>query len=577
MRRLILFIGVLAGVFSSCGKLLDDDLFEEQETLARNEKVLSQVASNVSFFCDLVAAALSEDAIAAIVVGDKALTVYWDNGRRSTVWPDPALDESVPPTLSIAQKGGSWIWTVNGEALQSKGGQFFPVSGQTAPALSVDGSDWVVTVAGHKFTYSLEACMSIRHACVEVEEVPFVTFRFPGGDEAVFERPDVFAGLKTCDVNRAFYKDLFLDAGIGLTNRKTLEAAQSLALSVEGICGDTGPYDGWQQEIIAGTLEDSNGRLLYPDGQPRYKLLFVNGGRATSHSKAMGETVLERMRDYYYGGGSYLGTCAGAFLANSWYGEEESSSIYLRIWPGKMGRSGLTNNKTGITIVEGSALLDYCDFGGDMYVANVRHNGGGYAETFPKGTEVLALYDYPDLPRIDKKPSVWAYKDRPEYGRIVLCGSHPEEVASGERLKLTESMIRYAMDGVGTVPLKAIMRDGRSLSFVDASERIGDLQCHHFAFFVPENAERVELNVHTEASCEMTVRLCRQGFAYGGSCEYESTTGGLSVAGLASGIWYASVQCMTTVDTEETEFGQVYSGRTDVLNGVAYSVSLSVD
>lgn len=226
---------------------------------------------------------------------------------------------------------------------------------------------------------------------------------------------------------------------------------------------------------------------------------------------------------------------------------------------------------------EDSPLLKYYDFGGDGYVSNVRHNGGGFAASYPTGTEVLALFDYPEDNRINLQPSIWAYKNDEANGRIVLTGSHPEEGTSGELLDLASAMILYALDGQGLTPLKGVLKSGRPLAMERPSEKIGDYQCHHYAFWVPEGAESVNIIVKQELESNLMLRLNKEGFAYAGCCNFESNTGSLSVKGLDPGLWYASVQCMTTVVAEDTEFGTVYTNRLEVLNGVPYSISLSIE
>lgn len=117
---------------------------------------------------------------------------------------------------------------------------------------------------------------------------------------------------------KAFYKDVFLDAGVGLTSRKFLYAARYLNLSTEGISFSRSNASdeeiALQNDIIAGDESDTNGRLLYPDGQPRYRLLFVNGGKATTHGKSLNKEAINNMQQFINNGGCYVGTCAGAFL-----------------------------------------------------------------------------------------------------------------------------------------------------------------------------------------------------------------------------------------------------------------------
>ena len=58
-----------------------------------------------------------------------------------------------------------------------------------------------------------------------------------------------------------------------------------------------------------------------------------------------------------------------------------------------------------MTMEPGNPLLKYYDFGGDMRVDSIRHNGGCFAyfgegSIIPEGTEVLMRYDYDTIPDI---------------------------------------------------------------------------------------------------------------------------------------------------------------------------------
>ena len=134
-------------------------------------------------------------------------------------------------------------------------------------------------------------------------------------------------------------------------------------------------------------------------------------------------------------------------------------------------------------IEPGSPLLQYYDFGGDLYIEDIRHNKGGYPVFLPQGTEVLARYDYPSKSDVHMQPSAWSYKENSHQGRIVMEGSHPEEVADGERRDFTASMILYAIDGLGNTSLKGFLQNGRPRQMDKSTEdkvpsftKIGDKQ-----------------------------------------------------------------------------------------------------
>jgi len=94
-------------------------------------------------------------------------------------------------------------------------------------------------------------------------------------------------GVKKDVPLQGFYKDVFMDAGVSLTTRNTLAAASYLGYSLESVSCSEKADTAWQNTIIAGDSTDTNGRLLYPDGQPRYRLFFVCGGNSRNHGKSL--------------------------------------------------------------------------------------------------------------------------------------------------------------------------------------------------------------------------------------------------------------------------------------------------
>ena len=240
---------------------------------------------------------------------------------------------------------------------------------------------------------------------------------------------------------------------------------------------------------------------------------------------------------------------------------------------------------TGFFIEPSSPLLDYFDFGGDLYVDSVRHNNGNYPSGIPMGGEVLARYDYPDIDDMHLQPSAWAYKANLYTGRIVQIGSHPEEVNNGERRDFTEASILYAMDGRGATMVKGALQNGirrdATKSTLDNDPdhtMIGDLQCHHYVVLIPKDAINVSLTLQSDADADLSLMLRKDGFAYEEQAQYVSAGSGANkqmlFSDLAPGLWYVAVKCNTTVTAVETDWGQEYTGRTDVLNGVPYRIKM---
>lgn len=402
---------------------------------------------------------------------------------------------------------------------------------------------------------------------------------------------------------KGYYKDIYMDGGVRLTSKKDLPVARYLGLSLEKILSapvtkDLTDADTLFQSLaFIGSPEDENGILLYPDGEPRFRMIYLNGGLATQHGRSLTEEGRERIRQYIRNGGSYLGSCAGAFITGIYCDEVEESirKEYLGIWPGYCVTTGMVDTYTGLFVEEDSPLLRYYDFGGDMYIDSVYHNGGCYASRdenfYPKETEVLVRYDADTMKLkvpAHKEIAAWAYKTDDKMGRVIAIGSHPESKCSDERLDLMAAMVRYAMDGNGLPEIKGELKDGTAREmFCGTSDnnpaftRIGDRQYHHFTVDVPEGTKSLRIDLATPKGWKDTdMYLFAKGgdFAFMDNADSRNISLGSDKAMIirnpSAGRLYISVYCATTVDTEETFFGTRYKGRTDVLNGVPYSISV---
>ena len=118
-----------------------------------------------------------------------------------------------------------------------------------------------------------------------------------------------------------YYKDIFMDSGMMLTSYVDLPVTELMGLSMEAFVSSPHSYTAKyvftgvdtlrQTALIAGCPMDENGILLYPDGQPRFRMVYMNGGRAAAHAKSLGDSGRQAYRDFVMAGGSYLGSCAG--------------------------------------------------------------------------------------------------------------------------------------------------------------------------------------------------------------------------------------------------------------------------
>ena len=578
---IILFLFLLIG-FVSCSKNND---YQVREYIPYSiQDVCDYANGNIIFLKNYIEDYLSDSYVRRCSAvyehgNSETLVVEFSNGVKASF---NNIDDGTPlPRVDVVCENGEYKWDVAALRKEPKvlvsNDSLYPRYRyrNNAWAVSLDGRKWIVVSPDECDVYSHSMCLDDDKTFVVASLGDMIDMALPTGKLLISDEP-----------NRVFYKDVFLDAGVSLTTRKTLSAFTSLGYTVEGVSCSEMKDTAWQNTIIGGSSIDQNGRLLYPDGQPRYRILFVNGGKATGHGQSLREDCRQRMRDFVHNGGSYVGTCAGAFFASSGNISLPNNEYYLHIWPGYCVQTGLKNSMTNFYIDNDSPLLKYNLLGSDKQLLNVQHNGGCYPFELVDGTMILSRYDYPALPSMHKKTSTWAYKRDQQSGMVVMTGSHPEKATEGPRLKYTEAMLLYAADNMGVTPVKAVLRNGQPVVMDKATadncpERtmIGDLQCHHFALYIPKDAMDITLSVSSSVNASMCLRLNRGALAFPDAKTYQSPVSSASpslfFSTLREGLYYVSVQNLTTVDVTEVERGQKYSGRTDVLNGVPYTISVT--
>lgn len=407
-----------------------------------------------------------------------------------------------------------------------------------------------------------------------------------------FRRVACIAGLLwlagSALATEGFYKDLFMDGGTGLTHRTKLYAAESLGLSYEFLAREDSAA---LQYIMVSNPDDANGYLLYPDGSPRFRLIYTNGGDAGTHGTAMGDTGRQRVRDFYSHGGSYSGSCAGAYLASLSNQDSGTSPFFYHLWPGRTKDTHIQNAYVGNFIPPDSPLLQYDSFGGDFYIDSLYVYSGPFANEsigWPQGTEILLRYDTAGY-FVHDKVSAWAYKAADSTGRCALLGTHPEGWGYGEQLHLTEAVFRYALDGLGPPRLKAALTTGITRHMDQptggdpAFARVGDKQYHHFACDLAETVPRasnLSITISANDSFQLNLYIARDTFAFRSTADYLDTTPDAHKTILvpipAPGRWYIGVECATTVTT----YGDscfLYNDPLHVLNGIAYDITATWD
>lgn len=406
--------------------------------------------------------------------------------------------------------------------------------------------------------------------------------------------------------SKGYYKDVFMDSGIKLTSMTDLCAARYLGLSIETFYSAAGNEKDpltladtlMQAFMMVGSEQDQNGMLLYPDGAPRFRMIYVNGGKASSHGKSLGKAGKQRFQDYVANGGSYLGTCAGAFLSS--LGTSTDTILprqdYFNLWDGVTFHTKLYDTYTGMFIEKNSPLLKYYDFGGDMYIDSLWHWGGCYIYeeyAYPKETEILLRYDYKPLvngKKMHRKISSWAYKANDTTGRVVVIGSHPEKACSGERLDLMAALMRYAMDGNGCPKIKCELQSGVPVEMSKmtydndpAHARIGDRQYHHFKITVPEETKELKIDLSAVNDCpqhNLSLFVKKGEFAFNDNACYKNVDLGIdktmTIENPEAGEYYISVLGEDTVTTRNSDYGTAYTSNLEVLNGIAYKIEVSL-
>lgn len=511
----------------------------------------------------------------------KALKMWKD-------WNNTLKGENDFPIFMLDYDDGKYYWTVNGDWILSDGNKVPVGSVSMMPQAQYAEGEWRLSCGGspwetiHSATTDSTKTIRIENSDSDL----FFSVVFPSEHRVNLLTKKGVEQIDRKVPQRAFYKDMFLDSGIGLKKWKNLYAAKYLGLSVEGTMYEEKEDYVLQSKVIAGDKIDENGWLLYPDGQPRYRMLFVVGGNSRTHGEFLGERGLNAMRTFVRHGGVYVGTCAGAFFVSNGYDENQDYVNYLNMWPGMVRHTGITSASIGMKIPAQSPLMKYYDYGGDSYAGKIRHLKGGYPSVLPERTETLAWVDYPANDAFHQQPAIWAYKKNDHYGRICMTGSHPEMTASGEVRDLMAAIMQYALEGQGYTTIKGILNNGEtrtmdksSTDFFPAYTKIGDRQCHHFATIIPKGARNVSVFLEGKQGFDLTLMMDPETYAYPGTARYVSDTPGatqkLEFEILEAGIWYIAVQCATTVDANDFKYGQEYSGKKDVLNGVPYSITVS--
>jgi len=398
-------------------------------------------------------------------------------------------------------------------------------------------------------------------------------------------------------IGYAFRADILWYLGEGHQSYTGSEQARLNELEDEGfsyekITSSKPNYGGASQFVI-------DGKLQYPNGQPRYGMILIGGGSSSRYYDGRPESECEsgsqkfcgpglkstgraKMRNFIDKGGNYVGMCAGAFFASERYycNWNENSSCgakgkYLDIWHGITNSHGVGPFSIRHYLNQSHPL----NSGWGSYVDRVFFNGGcdltpktqstpaGYV---PSGTEKIAdfstdasqcfnadtgqvnpsgcsqLYTpYYDTPKM----AIISYQKRTDTGRIVISGSHPEGKS------FFDSMVKYAL---ANKPPDIInqLKDGIAVTAdLNAGEtlqsnhyyKIGDKQYHYYSITIP-GSQNIKLAVAlTNNSADNDLYVRKGNLPSDKNYDYKSTNSEMSdenvtVASASAGVWFIAVQ-----------------------------------
>ncbi len=369
-----------------------------------------------------------------------------------------------------------------------------------------------------------------------------------------------------------FYCDVFQDEGTQISGGNLEIDCEYIDFSQEHL--NTSSDETGQAEIMIQSDDDDNGYLLYPDGEPRFALIYYHGGYM-GHASDLGEEGRQRIRDHYYHGGSQFGSCAGSYMLAS------SSNNYFKLWPGRMDGPNVSNTSVDKIINAGSPFIGYHGYKEGDEIDGVYHNNGGSVDTndAPEGTEFCAMHNEGSMKGY---AAIWTWKDNDTTGRVLGHTGHPEGSSSDAKIKYISASMLLIADGLGIPDIKHTLESGQTITMDKETAdndplytKIGDKQYHHFLLDC-EEAENVKIEVIGEDGFDFHLFAAKDTFAFRQGALYADSASGnsktLMIPRLEKGTWHVGVKLNTTVTTTSGSIFPTYGGKLEVLNGIAYTI-----
>ena len=348
-----------------------------------------------------------------------------------------------------------------------------------------------------------------------------------------------------------------------------------------------------QAEIMIENANDDNGYLLYPDGDPRFAIIYYHGGYM-SHSSDLGTEGRQRVRDHYYHGGSQFGSCAGSYMLSTLWQGGQVQKTWFQIWPGGMDGPNTSGKGIQKIINEGSPFIGYLDFEVGSVVNNVMHFNGGSVDTtkMPAGTEICAMHNSSSLKGY---AAIWSWKDNDTTGRVLGITGHPEGKSAEDQKRYMGACLLLLADDLGRPDIKHSLLNNKTITMDKETSdndplntKTGDKQYHHFIIVLEKPAKNVTIELDGEDGYDFHLFAAQDTFAFNHSADYaDSSTGSdktLTIDDVVPACTlFVGVKLNTTVTSNQDEicFDRElfieYSGKLEVLNGIAYTINAKWD
>lgn len=377
--------------------------------------------------------------------------------------------------------------------------------------------------------------------------------------------------------------------------------------------------------FVNGGTSSSHGDKLGVEGRRNFHDFFINGGSyvGACAGAILASTTVDSVNHYDSGDGS-------DYTFGMWPGNVTHTG-----WPADFGQEGSTSVYTAMTATDAMIAASEGDLFSGIKIEDVRHHGGivirdshlaaypegerlmNYAYSSPNegGSSIADAYRFSestvDNPVFGGKNwngncSTFAYKHVDagtgvDTGRAILCGSHFENAASGSQLKAFATMIKYALAGTGVPRIKGEIHIGQKIdidkAYSDADPahaKIGDRQYHHFKLVLDEDVDEFTLKLDSkfdaDSGIDLYLALRKGDIAWLSDSDYVLCNKGgkkeFNIKKLAAGTYYVSVFCATGITSTAMDYTPsgastpssfyfAYSGHTELMEGVAYSLSVT--